>query len=167
MGLISIVACIADSNNAIGKGNDLIYHIPQDMKDFKNLTTGHAIIMGRKTFESLPNGALPNRRNIVVSKTITELPNCEVYPSLEKAIKACGDEDIYIIGGASIYQQAMETVDVDRLFITHVLYDEPKDATAFFPQIPEDKWRVTFTECYTSGGYQCEFRTYHRNDTEF
>ena len=99
---INIIAAVA-RNRAIGIDNKLIYWLPNDLKRFKALTTGHTIIMGRHTFESLPKGALPNRRNIVLSRTATEFAGCDTYASIDEALAHCGDdEDIYIIGGASI-----------------------------------------------------------------
>jgi dihydrofolate reductase len=92
--------------------------------------------MGRRTFESLPKGALPNRRNVVLSRTTKELPGCECYPSLKEALRHCGpEEDIYIIGGASVYKQAISVAD--RLCLTEV-NDVPAEADAFFP--PYDDW---------------------------
>ena len=96
---ISLIAAVA-RNRAIGKDNKLIYWLPDDMKRFKALTTGHTIIMGRRTFESLPKGALPNRRNIVLSRTVGCFPGCDTFSSLEDALAHCAeDEDIYVIGG--------------------------------------------------------------------
>lgn len=86
--MLSIIACISKVHRAIGYKNRLLYAIPPDMTRFRMLTTGHTIIMGRKTFESLPNGALPNRRNIVISKTREQITGCEVYTSLEEALAA-------------------------------------------------------------------------------
>lgn len=86
--MLSIIACISKVHRAIGYKNRLLYAIPSDMTRFRMLTTGHTIIMGRKTFESLPNGALPNRRNIVISKTREQITGCEVYTSLEEALAA-------------------------------------------------------------------------------
>ena len=83
--MINIIAAVAQ-NNAIGNENKLIYWLPNDLKRFKALTTGHTIIMGRNTFDSLPKGALPNRRNVVLSRSVSELPGCDVYPSLEEAL---------------------------------------------------------------------------------
>ena len=88
---ISVIVAMA-INRAIGFENHLLWHIPEDLQHFKALTLGHAVIMGRKTFESLPCGALPQRRNIVISATKRYLDGCEVYPSVEKAIEACEDE---------------------------------------------------------------------------
>ena len=116
--MISIIAAVA-KNRAIGYKNKLIYWLPNDLKRFKALTTGHTIIMGRNTFLSLPKGALPNRRNIVLSRTQKDFP-----------------EDIYIIGGASVYQQALPMAD--RLCLTEI-DDTPAEADTFFP--PYDEWK--------------------------
>lgn len=138
---ISIIAAVAH-NRAIGFKNKLIYWLPNDLKRFKALTTGHTIIMGRNTFASLPKGALPNRRNIVLSTTAKELPGCECYSSLDEALEHCRDEeDIYIIGGASVYTQAI--IIADRLCLTEV-DDTPTNADTFFP--PYDNWKEATRE---------------------
>lgn len=127
---ISIIAAVA-RNRAIGHNNKLLYWLPNDLKRFKALTTGHTIIMGRRTFESLPKGALPNRRNVVLSRGDGEFPECDKYPSLEEALNNCkADEDVFIIGGASVYEQAMKYAD--RLLLTEI-DDTPQEADAFFP----------------------------------
>ena len=96
--MINIIAAVA-KNRAIGYQNKLIYWLPNDLKRFKALTTGHTIIMGRNTFLSLPKGALPNRRNIVLSRSVKSFEGCDVYPSLEEALAHCAkDEEVYIIG---------------------------------------------------------------------
>ena len=142
---INIIAAVA-KNGAIGFENKLIYWLPNDLKRFKALTTGHTIIMGRKTFESLPKGALPNRRNIVISRTINELPGCDCYSSLDEAIHHCHeDEDVYIIGGASIYKQAIDIAN--RLCLTEI-DDIPADADTFFPNYKD--WRVESKEEHTA-----------------
>jgi dihydrofolate reductase len=155
--MITIIAAVA-KNRAIGYKNKLIYWLPNDLKRFKTLTTGHTIIMGRNTFLSLPKGALPNRRNIVLSRSafisppelggVSEgrgglkndlYPGCDVYPSLEAALEHCApDEDIYIIGGASVYRQALPLAD--RLCLTEI-DDTPAEADTFFPPY-EDDWQV-------------------------
>ena len=106
--MISIIAAV-DRHMGIGYENKLLFWLPNDLKRFKALTTGNTIIMGRKTFESLPKGALPNRRNIVLStRSDTQCPSAEVFPSLEEALKNCAqDEQVYIIGGASVYHPAL------------------------------------------------------------
>ena len=138
---ISIIAAVA-RNRAIGKDNKLLYWLPDDLKRFKALTTGHTIIMGRRTFESLPKGALPNRRNIVLSRTVHDFPGCDVYTSLDEALKHCSDEeDIYIIGGANVYAQAIDRAD--RLCLTEI-DDVPDGADAFFPEYVG--WREVWRE---------------------
>ena len=140
--MISIIAAVA-KNRAIGFENKLIYWLPNDLKRFKQLTTGNTIIMGRRTFESLPKGALPNRRNMVLSRSVTELPGCEVYPSLEEALQHCApDEDVYIIGGASVYEQALPLAD--RLCLTEI-DDTPEAADTFFPPY-DTEWKEVARE---------------------
>ena len=139
--MISIIAAVA-KNRAIGFENKLIYWLPNDLKRFKALTTGHTIVMGRNTYLSLPKGALPNRRNVVLSTTVSEIPGCDVYPTLEAALKSCrDDEDIYIIGGARVYEQALSLAD--RLCLTEV-DDTASQADAWFP--PYEGWREVSRE---------------------
>jgi dihydrofolate reductase len=141
--MITMIAAVA-RNRAIGFENKLIYWLPNDLKRFKQLTTGHTIVMGRNTYLSLPKGALPNRRNIVLSRSKKEFPGCEVYPSLDEALRHCeADEDIYIIGGASVYRQAMPLAD--RLCLTEI-DDTPAQADTFFPDYSD--WRVETKETY-------------------
>ena len=145
--MISIIAAISE-NRALGYENKLLYWLPNDLKRFKALTTGHTIIMGRKTYDSLPKGALPNRRNVVISRSVKALPGCEVYPSLMDAISSVqtkdselGDNEIYIIGGASIYSQALPFAD--RLCLT-LVHDVAEKADAFFPSF--DDWKEVSRE---------------------
>ena len=145
--MISIIAAISE-NRALGYENKLLYWLPNDLKRFKALTTGHTIIMGRKTFDSLPKGALPNRRNVVISRSIKELPGCEVCPSLLDAISTVqtkdseqGDSEIFIIGGASVYTQALPFAD--RLCLT-LVHDVAEKADAFFPSL--DDWKEVSRE---------------------
>ena len=139
--MISIIAAVA-RNRAIGYENKLIYWLPNDLKRFKALTTGHTIIMGRNTFLSLPKGALPNRRNIVLTRSQKTFPGCDVFASLEDALAHCDkDEDVYIIGGASVYRQALPLAD--RLCLTEI-NDTPEKADTFFP--PYDDWREVSRE---------------------
>jgi dihydrofolate reductase len=141
--MITIIAAVA-KNRAIGFENKLLYWLPNDLKRFKALTTGHTIIMGRNTFESLPKGALPNRRNVVLSRTTKELPGCDVFPTLEEAIQSCQpEEDVYIIGGARVYEQAIKFAD--RLCLTEIA-DTPKEADAFFPDYSD--WKVETKEAH-------------------
>ena len=127
---VSMIAAVA-RNRAIGFQNKLIYWLPNDLKRFKQLTTGHTILMGRRTFESLPKGALPNRRNCVLTNSTTELPGCECFPSWDSFIAACQpDEQVYIIGGESLYRQLIDKAD--RLCLTEI-DDTPAEADTFFP----------------------------------
>ena len=111
---VSMIAAVA-RNRAIGYENKLIYWLPNDLKRFKALTTGHTIVMGRKTFESLPKGALPNRRNCVLTRSRKQLEGCECFATWDEFIATCRpDEDIFIIGGASLYKNLI--YKADRLF---------------------------------------------------
>ncbi len=142
---INMIAAVA-RNRAIGFENKLIYWLPNDLKHFKQLTTGHTIVMGRHTFESLPKGALPHRRNVVLSSTLSSLPGCEVFPTLEDALRSCQqDEEVYIIGGARVYQQALPIAD--RLCLTEV-DDIPAHADAFFPDY--STWHEVSREAHDS-----------------
>lgn len=141
--MISIIAAVAQ-NRAIGFQNKLLYWLPNDLRRFKTLTTGHTIIMGRRTFESLPKGALPNRRNIVLTRCRKAFPNAEVFPNLEEALQACsGEEEVYIIGGASVYEQALSFAN--RLCLTEI-QDTPAEADVFFPVFSGEEWEETFRE---------------------
>ena len=128
--MINIIAAVA-KNRAIGFENKLIYWLPNDLKRFKALTTGHTIVMGRKTFESLPKGALPNRRNCVLTTSVSQLPGCECFKNWDEFIASCQpNEDIYIIGGASLYTNLLDKAD--RLYLTEI-DDTPAQADTFFP----------------------------------
>lgn len=157
---INIIAAVA-KNHGIGYENKLLYWLPNDLKRFKALTTGHTIIMGRNTFESLPKGALPNRRNIVLSRKDGEYAGCEKYGSLEEALQHCGeDEEVFIIGGASVYEQAIEYAD--RLLLTEI-NDTPEHCDRFFP--PYDDWHLTNKEKHCKDekhDYEYAFCNYSR-----
>ena len=158
--MLSIIACISKNNRAIGYQNRLLYHLPSDMVRFRELTTGHTIVMGRKTFESLPNGALPHRRNIVVSRSMKELEGCEVYPNLEAALKAAeSPQETFIIGGASIYHQALPAAR--KLYLT-IVDQEPEQADTFFPAINYSAWEMTEKEMRNENGLSFSFLTYIR-----
>jgi len=139
---ISMIAAVA-RNRAIGYENKLIYWLPNDLKRFKALTTGHTILMGRKTFESLPKGALPNRRNCVLTRSTKEIAGCECFATWSDFIRSCRpDEDVFIIGGASLYRQLIDKAD--RLCLTEV-DDTPQQADTFFPDYSEG-WREVSRE---------------------
>ncbi len=134
---ISIIVAIAQ-NFAIGKNNDLLFHLPNDLKRFKQITTGHPVIMGRNTLLSLPNGALPNRRNIVISDIPEEkFERCEMVTSIEAAAAAVKDEtEAFIIGGGMIYRQFFPLAG--KLYLTLVHRDF--DADVYFPEIDYTEW---------------------------
>ena len=171
--MINIIAAVAQ-NNAIGYQNKLLYWLPNDLKRFKALTTGHTIIMGRNTFLSLPKGALPNRRNIVLTRKgvkgelaevreeLKDNTSLDFYASLEEALAHCTpDEDIYIIGGASVYKQALPIAD--RLCLTEI-DDTPAEADTFFPPY-EDDWQESFREDHPvdeKHAYRYSFVDYYR-----
>ncbi len=132
---ITLIAAVAE-NRAIGLDNQLIYHIREDQRRFKSLTTGHTVLMGRRTFESLPKGALPNRRNIVVSRTVAHFVGCDTYPTLEEALRHCApEEQVFVIGGQTVYEQTLPLAH--RLCMTEIAAT-PSRADAFFP--PYDGW---------------------------
>jgi len=134
--MLTIIAAVA-KNNALGKNNDLIWHLPADLKRFKAITLGHHIIMGRKTFESLGK-PLPNRTTIIITRNPDYIaPGCIVVNELTEAIKAAAeDENPFILGGAEIYKQAMSFADILDLTLVH----ESFDADVFFPNIDMSKW---------------------------
>lgn len=141
---LNIIAAVAQ-NNAIGYQNKLLYHIKADMQRFRQLTTGHTVIMGRHTFESLPGGALPDRRNIVLSRTQTDFPGCDTFKSLDEALAHCGkDEEVFIIGGESLYKRALPKAE--KLYMTEI-ESTPDNADAFFPDYSEG-WTAVHSEEY-------------------
>ncbi len=160
--MIAIIVAI-NHHYGIGFENNLLYHLPNDLKHFKSLTTGHTIIMGRKTFESLPKGALPNRRNIVLSRTPHQYPGTECYHSLEEALRQCENEqEIFIIGGAQVYKDSLPLCE--RLYITEV-EDTSVKADTFFPAIDKNVWEEKSRECFPSDEkhlYPYNFVVYER-----
>ncbi|MXO03612.1 dihydrofolate reductase [Flavobacterium sp. HBTb2-11-1] len=140
--MIIMIAAAAE-NNALGKNNELVWHLPNDFKRFKSLTTGHHIIMGRKTFESFPK-PLPDRVHIVISRQENYKPEgCIVVDSIEKAIALCPEnDDSYIIGGGEIYNLALPFTDIIELTKVHHSFD----ADAFFPKINKSEWILVESE---------------------
>lgn len=162
---VSIIAIVAH-HGAIGIGGDQPFHIREDFLRFKQLTMGKPIVMGRRTFEALPKGALPGRRNIVVTRSSEwSAPGAERASSIEEAVKMCDTAaEIMIIGGGQIYAQAMHLADT--LYITSVDADVPR-ADTFFPEIDTAEWTITdSSETFTDprSGAHYRFLTYHRSD---
>lgn len=146
---ISIIVAIAE-NNAIGKDNQLLWHLSDDLKRFKRLTTGHTVIMGRNTFLSLPKGALPNRRNIVITDQPGEtFEGCEMAHSIDEALQLAGDSDeCFVMGGGMVYLQMMPLAG--RLYLTKV--HQSFDADTFFPEIDFSEWEELDSEYVGAGG---------------
>lgn len=143
--MLSIIVAIAASNNAIGKDNSLLWHISEDLKRFKEITSNHKILMGRKTFESLP-GILPNREHIILTRDKNfnvDSDKVTIINNIEDAIKYYKDsnEEIFIIGGGEIYKEFLPFAN--KLYLTKVYKDF--DADTFFPQINLDEWKVIHT----------------------
>ena len=142
--MTTIIAAITASRGAIGKNGDLLFHISDDLRHFKELTSGHTVIMGRKTFESLPKGALPNRRNIVLtSNRQWSAPGVETAGTLGEALKMSSSPDTtaFIIGGGKVYAESLPYAD--RLEITLIEAPEPDGADTFFPPIDPSEWEIT------------------------
>jgi len=145
---ISIIVAIAE-NRAIGKDNQLLWHLSEDLKRFKKLTTGHTLIMGRNTFLSLPNGALPNRRHIVITDREGEsFEGCEMATSIEEAIHLAGDTaECFVIGGGMVYKQFLPVAG--KLYLTQV--HESLEADTFFPEIDFHQWKALSSEHVAAG----------------
>ena len=149
-----IVAVASDW--AIGRQGDLLCHLPADMKHFKEVTMGHSIIMGRKTFESFPRRPLPGRQNIVITRNADwQYPGVTVVHSLDEAIASAETDIVFIIGGAQVYEQALPRVDVLHLTLIHARW---ASADAFFPALNMDQWQEVSREHHESD---------HRNAYEF
>lgn len=143
--MISIIVAVAE-NLAIGKNNDLLWHIPEDLKRFKQITSGHTVIMGKRTYESLPKRPLPNRKNIVITDIPGEqIAGCEMAYNLADAMGKCNpSEENFVIGGASIYRQFLPFTD--RLYLTQI--HKIFEGDVFFPEIDFDQWTLVKEEVF-------------------
>ncbi len=160
-----ILIAAASENNVLGKDNQLVWHLPDDFKRFKQLTTGHHIIMGRKTFEGFPQ-PLPNRTHVVISRQQNyNPPGCIVVKSLEAAIEISPkDQDLYIIGGGEIFKLSIDIAD--KIELTRI-HDE-FDGDSFFPDIDMAKWQLTETSYHPADEkhkVDFTFETYVRKTT--
>ena len=159
--MITLIAAVAE-NNALGKDNQLLWHLPDDFKRFKNLTSGHYIIMGRKTFESFPK-PLPNRTHVIITRQKDYAPDgCIVVNSLAEAVSICPkDEEVFVIGGGEIYHQAIKLAD--KIDVTKVHYHF--DADTYFPEIDSKLWKVVSEEFHPRDekhAFDFTFTTYER-----
>jgi dihydrofolate reductase len=158
------IVVVVDGNNGIGKNGDLLCHLPNDLKHFKKLTTGHTIIMGRKTFESLPKGALPNRINIVItSDNADNYPGCIVARSVDEAFLLTKKKDkVFIIGGGKIYNSTLYLAN--KLYLTRI-HHRFEDADTFFPDIDFNNWELIEEEKHKADEkhlYDYSFRSYKK-----
>jgi len=146
--MIALIAAVSD-DLGIGRENELLWYIPEDLKRFRKLTIGKTVIMGRKTWESLPRKPLQGRKNIVITDVPGECFDCTITAySVGDALEKCkGDDEIFVIGGGSIYSQFMPFAD--RLYITHVHKSSPADV--YFPEIDERVWKIIEREEFVSG----------------
>ena len=149
--MISLIAAV-DKNNAIGKDNKLLFHIKEDLLFFKETTINHTIIMGRKTFEALP-GVLPLRKHIILTRDKSykvNNPQVKIKSSLKSILEDLKDKDeeVFIIGGGEIFEQVMESGLVDKIYLTKI-NKSVEGADTFFPQIPDDKFKVIDTKSLT------------------
>lgn len=156
-----IIAAIG-KNNELGKNNDLLWHLPVDFKRFKALTSGHYIIMGRKTFESFPK-PLPNRTHVIITRQKNyKCENCIIVSSLEEAYQECNSQErVYIIGGGEIYEQAIRDADVMEL--TEV--NQTFDAEVYFPDFSNQDWKLVFEEFHPKDEqhkFDFTFKTFNR-----
>jgi dihydrofolate reductase len=161
--MIILIAAVAE-NNALGKNNDLLWHLPKDFKRFKEITSGHHIIMGRKTFESFPK-PLPNRTHVIITRQKEYVcEGCIVVQDLEKAIAVCPkNEDVFVIGGGEIYSQSIHLAD--QLDITRVHHSF--EADVFFPEIDPEIWELTTEEVHLKDEkhpYDYSFQTFVRKN---
>ena len=140
---MTITAVVAISeNHVIGKGNKLLWHISNDLKHFKEITSGHTVIMGRKTYESVGK-PLPRRRNIIVTRQAITIEGCEVVNSIEAALALCKDEqEVFIVGGAEIYRQSLHLTNRIYLTIVHKQFE----GDSFFPELDKQEWKEVFRE---------------------
>ncbi len=141
---VYLIAAVAD-NGVIGKDNDLVWHIKDDMLFFKETTTGHILLMGRKNFESIPERfrPLPNRLNCILTRNSSyHAPNCEIVDSIENWISQYSNDErkLFVIGGGQVYREVLEKNMIDVMYLTHV-HAEPEGDT-FFPKINETEWNV-------------------------
>lgn len=142
--IIAMIVAV-DENNGIGKEGDQLAYISADLKRFKQLTTGHTILMGRKTFEALPKGALPNRRNVVITRQNNyEAPGAEIVKSIGEALALCAnDQKVFVIGGGEVYKAFLP--ETDELYLTEI-HHSFTDVDVFFPEYKSLGWKETHRE---------------------
>ena len=162
----SLIVCV-NTKNVIGNDNDLLYKIKEDLQNFKRMTTNNVVIMGRKTYESLPKHPLPNRINIVITRDLNYKVDCDdvfVVNSVEDAIKLCeesfNDIECFVIGGGQIYNEFLSKDYISRMYVTEI-YDD-SIGNVKFPSIEDDKWKLSFSLPSMLSKYLIEFKIYDR-----
>lgn len=165
----SLIVCI-NNKNVIGNDNDLLYHIKEDLQNFKRMTTNNVVIMGRKTYESLPKRPLPNRFNIVITRDLTykvDGDNVVIVNSVEDAVKLCeesfNDIECFVIGGGQIYNEFLNKDYISRMYITEVL--DNTEGNVVFPIIKLDEWKLFYESSYqiNSSEHDFKFKIYDKN----
>jgi dihydrofolate reductase len=162
--MISLILAVSE-NNVIGKDNKLLWHLPADLRYFKDTTMGHPVIMGRKTFESVGCKPLKGRRNIVVTRRPGYLaPGCEVAPAIEEAIRLAGnDSEIFIAGGGEIYKNSLHLAG--RIYLTRIHHSF--DGDTFFPTLDEKTWQLASAKDFSSdekNPYSYTFQVWERKN---
>lgn len=165
--IIKLIACV-DRKGAIGYNNKLLFNIPEDMKRFKELTSGHCVVMGRKTFESLPNGPLKNRGNFILSSKYPLSEDYSIYTSVEHILKGARHHPymkskvLWVIGGANVYQQFLRHAKEIELTVVE---STKRNVDAYFPIIDTDKWAISNeSDTKEHKGLKYRFVTYTKKD---
>ena len=156
---ITMIVAVAE-NGAIGKDNNLLWHISGDLKRFKAITTGHSIIMGRKTYLSFPKRPLPDRKNIILTTSDTVFEGAYTAKNIEQALALCDSDEIFIIGGESIYRQFLPYTT--KIYLTHV--HRSYEADTFFPTLNMDEWETIDTEEHLDGEPPFTYITLRRKE---
>ena len=143
---ITMIVAVAE-NGAIGKDNNLLWHISGDLKRFKAITTGHSIIMGRKTYLSFPKRPLPDRKNIILTTNDTVFEGAYTAKNIEQALALCDSDEVFIIGGESVYRQFLPYTT--KIYLTRV--HRSYEADTFFPTLNMDEWETIDTEEHLDG----------------
>ncbi|WP_329903046.1 dihydrofolate reductase [Porphyromonas pogonae] len=157
---ISIIVAVAE-NNAIGINNKMPWHLSNDLKRFKSITSSHIIIMGKNTYYSLPNGALPNRENLVLSSSLDSLPDAQCFKNeeeLKKYLLTRNDDEVFVIGGGKIYHSMLPQADKMYLTVVHKSYPE---ADTFFPEFDRNEWEVLEQQYIPADDKNDEASTYY------
>ncbi|MBQ6275094.1 MAG: dihydrofolate reductase [Bacteroidales bacterium] len=156
---ITMIVAVAE-NGAIGKDNNLLWHISGDLKRFKAITTGHSIIMGRKTYLSFPKHPLPDRKNIILTSGDSIFEGAYTAKNIEQALALCDSDEVFIIGGESVYRQFLPCTT--KIYLTRV--HRSYEADTFFPTLNMDEWETIETEEHLDGEPPFTYITLRRKE---